>query len=536
MNLIKLKGIDISTWQGDIDFKKVVEDGIDFVILRSSFRHTTDSKFFEYVEKCKEVGLRIAGVYHFSYALSVAQATSEARFCLEQVEKAGLTNLTDFTVFFDFEYDTVKKALNSGVTLGPDDCIAHTKAFCQYVQKKGYNAGVYTNIDYHDNWYGGQLPYNTSLWLADYSGDPDYNCLIQQYTNKGRVDGISGNVDMNYMYERIRDYEKVVDNMYSRQKVVDLAMSWLGKNEADGSYKEIIDIYNSYSGKLPRGTKMDYSWAWCAATWSALAIKLGYTEIMPIEISCGYLIEEAVKMGCWVEDDTYIPLPGDAILYDWDDNGVGDNIGWPDHVGVVVDVNTASGYEVVVEGNKNDAVGKRTISLNGIYIRGYITPNYGDSYVCTTPGMESGKSIDEVAHEVITGIWGNGEDRIRNLKLYGYDYDTVQSRVNEILNGSAVKGEDTSPNQPSNKKVVSTCYAECFNKNLAGTYRTTEDLYLRNDAGTNKKALCIIPQGTDVMCYGYYNDFNGVKWLYIQFIMDGVMYIGFSSSTYLKRK
>lgn len=93
--------------------------------------------------------------------------------------------------------------------------------------------------------------------------------------------------------------------MRSRNAVVTLARSWLGKNEADGSYKSIIDIYNSYTGKFPRGIKMAYGWAWCAATWSALAIKLGYTDIMPVEISCYYLIEAAKKMGIWVENAGY---------------------------------------------------------------------------------------------------------------------------------------------------------------------------------------------------------------------------------------
>ena len=83
----------------------------------------------------------------------------------------------------------------------------------------------------------------------------------------------------------------------SRQLVVNLVRSWEGKNEADGSYKEIIDIYNSQQGKLPRNIKMQYGWAWCACTWSALAITLGYTDIMPVEISCYYLIEAAKKIG-----------------------------------------------------------------------------------------------------------------------------------------------------------------------------------------------------------------------------------------------
>ena len=108
--------------------------------------------------------------------------------------------------------------------------------------------------------------------------------------------------------------------MYSRQAVVDLVESWIGKNEADGSYKSIIDIYNSFTGAFPRGTKMAYGWAWCACTWSALAVALKYTAIMPIEISCYYLIERAKQMGVWEENDAHIPKLGEAVLYDWQED------------------------------------------------------------------------------------------------------------------------------------------------------------------------------------------------------------------------
>lgn len=96
----------------------------------------------------------------------------------------------------------------------------------------------------------------------------------------------------------------------TRSEIINLANSWIGKKESDGSYKIIIDIYNSFSGPLPRGTKMQYSWPWCACTWSALAIKLGYTDIMPIEISCSELIKKAIEMKIWKESDDYIPKSG----------------------------------------------------------------------------------------------------------------------------------------------------------------------------------------------------------------------------------
>ena len=320
----------------------------------------------------------------------------------------------------------------------------------------------------------------------------------------------------------------------SRQAVVNLILSWEGKNEYDGSFKSIIDIYNSYKGTFPRNTKMQYGWAWCACTWSAMAIKLGYTSIMPIEISCGHLVEAAKKMGCWKEADNYVAKPGDAVLYDWDDNGSGDNTGWPDHIGTIVEVHKSAGYFVVMEGNYNNAVKKRTLSINGKNIRGFITPAYDDNTV-SAPAKAPGKDVKTVAREVIAGTWGTGTARKKALETAGYNYSEVQSMVNQILNGSASTSTSTTKPTTTSKTVTATCHAKSFSKNIAGTYKTTANLYLRNDAGTNKKALCMIPQGEKVECYGYYSTFNGAKWYYIQAKVNGITYTGFSHSAYLKK-
>jgi hypothetical protein len=307
----------------------------------------------------------------------------------------------------------------------------------------------------------------------------------------------------------------------SRKASVNLIRSWDGRNEKDGSYKEIIDIYNSYKGKFPRNVKMKYEWEWCACTWSAVAIKLGYTSIMPIEISCFYLIEAAKKMNCWQERDGYVPKPGDAVLYDWEDSGKGDNVGVPNHVGMVIEVYKDAGYFVVEEGNYNRAVKKRTVSINGKYIRGFITPKYDNDEI-GVPKKNTGKDINMIAHEVITGLWDSGEKRKQLLKEYGYDYSAVQNKVNEILNSS-------------NTKKVATCKPKSYDINLLGYYIATANLYCRNDAGTNKKALCKIPKDTYVFCDGYYTVFNGVKWYYIKFELKGIQYTGFSSGKYLRR-
>lgn len=210
------KGIDISYHQGAIDFSKVKKCGIDFVILRSSYRKTTDTRFFEYVKKCKAVNLPIIGVYHFIYALSETQALAEAQFCVSQVKKAGLGK--DIYIFADFEGDTVLKAKKAGVTLGKSECNKFTEIFCNYVKSQGYKPGVYANGDYYKNWYSKDLLSKYPIWLADYEGGPDFACIIQQFTDSGRIAGINGNVDMNHWYGESTGNVKV----RSRQAVVDL--------------------------------------------------------------------------------------------------------------------------------------------------------------------------------------------------------------------------------------------------------------------------------------------------------------------------
>ena len=213
--------------------------------------------------------------------------------------------------------------------------------------------------------------------------------------------------------------------MYA-SKVVALAQSWVGKKESNGTHKDIIDIYNSYTPH-PRGYKMTYDAPWCATFISAIAIKLGYTDKIPVECSCSKMIELAKQNGIWVECDNRTPKPGEFMLYDWDDNGKGDNVGSPDHIGVVEKVN--DNIITVIEGNYKNSVERRPIAVNGKFIRGYIVPEY-DAEV-KKPVVK--KSVTAVAQEVLDGKWGNGEVRKKKLKAAGYDYNKVQAKVNELL-------------------------------------------------------------------------------------------------------
>jgi hypothetical protein len=158
-----------------------------------------------------------------------------------------------------------------------------------------------------------------------------------------------------------------------RNKVIKQAQAWVGKNEKDGSFKTIIDLYNAHK-PLARGYKVKYTDEWCATFVSAVSIATGATGVIPTECSCGKMIELFKKLGSWVEADNYTPQPADVILYDWEDNGKGDNTGTPNHIGIVESV--SNGIITVIEGNKGEAVARRQLKVNGKYIRGFGVPKY----------------------------------------------------------------------------------------------------------------------------------------------------------------
>lgn len=180
---------------------------------------------------------------------------------------------------------------------------------------------------------------------------------------------------------------------YSRNVVVDIMKSWIGYSENNGKHKKIIDIYNTIS-PIPAGYKVKYSDSWCAATISAAFHKAGYDNICPLECSCNRMIAKAQSMGIWVENDSFKPQPGDIILYDWQDSGIGDNKGSSEHVGVVESV---SGNTInVIEGNYSDQVKRRQIKVNGKFIRGFITPKFDENQNGIKPSESPKKETIEI--------------------------------------------------------------------------------------------------------------------------------------------
>ncbi len=185
---------------------------------------------------------------------------------------------------------------------------------------------------------------------------------------------IAGALAVHYRFDPWGFYWQVPEQEAAlRLQVVQTAQSYLGCNEADGSYKAIIDLYNSHE-PLAQNYTVQYTDSWCAAFVSAVSIQCGITDILPTECSCERQIALFQALGCWEERDGAIPLPGDVIFYDWDEKGFGDCTGWADHVGIVVGIKWP--FIKVIEGNRDDAVTYRVIPLNEIHIRGFGLPDY----------------------------------------------------------------------------------------------------------------------------------------------------------------
>lgn len=458
----KIKGIDVSKWQGAIDWAKVAGDGVKFAMIRLGYGGKNgaacgvDSFYQKNVEGALANGIAV-GCYFYSYALSVEGAKKEAAFVIQQLARYKGQIL--YPIAFDIEDKTQaglgKKTLTDMVT-----------AFCSALEAAGYYASFYCNADWARNRLDMQALARFDFWLAQWTASPTYTghaFNMWQSSSKGRVAGISGDVDMDTAFV---DYEAEIKknklngytgstaapgkqeggNMSDRQKFVNTAASFIGCKEADGSHRQIIDIYNGHK-PLARGYAVKYTDAWCATFVSAMAIKCDLTDIIPTECGCGQMIQLFQKLGAWQENDAHTPQPGDVIFYDWDDSGAGDNTGWPDHVGIVESVNGST--MKVIEGNMSDAVGRRTMQVNGRYIRGYGLPKFKDSAASSgnttskPAGGTSKKTVAQLADEVLAGKWGNGPDRKSRLTAAGYDYDAVQSAVNAKLSGQKAKKSNT---------------------------------------------------------------------------------------------
>jgi len=193
----KMNGIDVSKWQGNIDFKKVKAAGYDFVMMRAYSGYSKDPYFEVNYKNAKAAGLKV-GVYSYSVATSVEEVNAEARAVLEILQGRDL----DFPVALDLEDSLTLNATNNSQRTN----MVHS--FKKIVEDAGYQFILYANLDWLNNYLDNARLDGVDIWIARYC-DPKLghrytgggNVTMWQYTSTGSVDGISGNVDLDFCYK-----------------------------------------------------------------------------------------------------------------------------------------------------------------------------------------------------------------------------------------------------------------------------------------------------------------------------------------------
>ena len=187
------KCIDVSTWQGSIDFNKVKSAGYDYVIIRAGYgkeKSQKDNMFETNYKKAKSAGLKV-GAYWFSYAMSPSTATAEADACLSCIKGKKF----ELPVYYDMEYQPAMSTSNSNYT-------KMAVNFCNKLKSNGFKSGVYSSASVYDYLLNRKTLKNNgiSIWNAEWYTKPSITCDVWQYSDNGRINGISTNVDLDYIY------------------------------------------------------------------------------------------------------------------------------------------------------------------------------------------------------------------------------------------------------------------------------------------------------------------------------------------------
>lgn len=190
-------GIDVSAWQDDIDFEKVKNDNVEFVMIRIGYGHNSnnenvlDKRFYENLTKAKEANLKV-GLYFYSYAKSKTDAINQADWIIEKLNKQSL----DLPIAFDFEDWQNFNSYNLSLT----DLNNIAQSFMNRIEKYGYKSMLYGSYYYLQNIWDTQ---DKNIWLAHYSSKTDYpnDYQIWQLSNVGKVNGINTDVDINILYK-----------------------------------------------------------------------------------------------------------------------------------------------------------------------------------------------------------------------------------------------------------------------------------------------------------------------------------------------
>lgn len=194
----RMVGIDISKWNGDIDWKAVKKAGVEFVIIRAGYgTGYVDPYFKKNIEAAIENDM-IIGVYWFSYSWTYQGAKAEAEKCYKTIKP--YKKHIDLPVFYDFEYDSINYARKHGHSISKKKASMMADTFCCTLKNKGFRSGIYTNLDYARNYFTSDVLSKYHTWIATWSNSCVYkgHYIIWQCTDSYYINGKK--FDKNYLY------------------------------------------------------------------------------------------------------------------------------------------------------------------------------------------------------------------------------------------------------------------------------------------------------------------------------------------------
>ena len=383
---MEIKGIDVSAWQGKIDWKTVADYGMGFAILRiTEAGNVVDSQFENNLAGCNKYNIPV-GVYKYSYAMTIAEIQREARKVVSTLNGRRI----QFPVFLDLEY-------NNQRTLGSESIHKMADAFREIVETAGYKFAIYCNVDWYTNMICSHLK-KYDFWIARYPANddgwlqerlrPDFG-VGWQYSSKAKIPGISGTVDRNVFYkdysEETKKEETTVNklqehinlgNYYANnggtkpylEKKSNAYLDDFTKNAGSNNYTKFARDVNNWNQPGCQGQP------WCAVYqfWKLVTV-LGLTKALQIMgggfYNCQSVTRHAKEKGTWHST----PKKGALIIFR---NG--------SHIGSVNSYDTT--YVYTNEGNTSSAPGvvanggacrNKKYKLTDSAIDGYVWIDYG---------------------------------------------------------------------------------------------------------------------------------------------------------------
>ena len=232
---ISILGIDISKWNGEIDWKAIKKANIDFVIIRAGYGTGYVDPYFKInIENAIKNNLMI-GIYWFSYSYSYQGAKLEAEKCYKTIRK--YKDSITLPVFWDFEYDSVNNARNHGHSISKKLASGMADTFCTTIKNKGMRSGIYTNIDYANNYFSKDVLSKYHTWIAQWTSTCAYkgHYIIWQCTDNFRINGKK--FDLNKLY--INRYKYDLQQSKANTKMTVSATAYSG----DGITSTMIKPY-----------------------------------------------------------------------------------------------------------------------------------------------------------------------------------------------------------------------------------------------------------------------------------------------------